>query len=91
MNCRLQTTNTKFSGTISPQISIQLHHNFTIKDSFTAVANNITLQQAPVSPNKAKPIQFQIDNPQIINKNPRVNYVGPLFIDFTSSATGLYG
>lgn len=68
MNCRMQTSANKYSASISPQIDIQLHHNYTIGDSFTAVVNDVTLQQAPVFPNKAKPYTFTIQNPQILNQ-----------------------
>ena len=68
MNCRLQTVGHKYSSSISPTISIQLHHNYSLGNTFTATANNVLLQQAPVFPNKAKPNKFQIDNPQIVNE-----------------------
>ena len=68
MNCRMQTSANKYTASISPQINIQMHHNYTIGDSFTAVVNNVPLQQAPVFPNKAKPFTFQIHNPQVLNQ-----------------------
>lgn len=35
----------------------------------------------------ASPAEFVIDNPQILNEEVRVNYIGRLFIDFTSSTS----
>jgi hypothetical protein len=67
MNCRLRTDATQITGSITPKLNIELHHNFTIQDSYVAVVDNVILKQAPITAALAKPVKFQIDNPQIIN------------------------
>ena len=80
--CRLRTSSNKVTTSIKPTMNIEVHHNYTIGNSYVATVNGVVLKQAPISPQLAKPVQFTISNPQIYSEKPKVNYVGPLFLDF---------
>jgi len=58
MNCRLQTNATIISGVFSPSLNIELHHNYTLLNSYVAVVNNVVLKQAPITAALAKPVKF---------------------------------
>lgn len=88
LDCRLQTISTVPTGPISPTVHIELHHNYTINTSIVALAD-ITLASAPISPILSSPSSFKISNPQFVNKRARINYIGPLFLQFTTQNTVL--
>jgi hypothetical protein len=84
INCRMRTASTKLASPISPTLDIEIHHNSTLSSHVTGTYG-VMLRQAPATGFLAKPQTFTIKNPQILNKKARINYVGPLFLDFINS------
>jgi hypothetical protein len=93
---RLQTTAPSHTAAISPTVDILVNHNFTYinqinqaVDSIVEVANQVPLgaiANVGSIPIMSRPDEFTINNPQILNEEVRINYIGRLFVDFDSSA-----
>lgn len=88
LNVRLRTTLTNFTAPITPTVDVYVHHNQSILNGFDPcfVEDVIGVQLGSVLPSMAAPEEFKIDNPQVLNDEIRVNYIGRMFIDFQSSA-----
>ena len=65
MFCKMRTVADKVSTQLSPTLNIEVHHNYTMGNSYVAVDNGVLLKQAPINPVLGIPKQFTIDNPQV--------------------------
>lgn len=48
------------------------------------------LTQAPVLPLLTAPQQFEIHNPQILNEDIQIGYIGPFYMQFASQVSGIF-
>lgn len=65
MFCKMRTSADEVTTSFSPTLNVEVHHNYTVGNSYVAVNDAVLLKQSPISPALAIPKQFTIDNPQI--------------------------
>jgi hypothetical protein len=87
LRIRLQTTLADHTAPIFPAVDILVNHNNSIVNSIVETAYLVPLATTNTpTPVMSRPDEFTISNPQILNEEVRINYIGRLFVDFDSSA-----
>lgn len=65
MFCKMRTVADKVTTSLSPTLNVEVHHNYTVGNSYVAVDDAVLLKQSPIIPVLGIPKQFTIENPQV--------------------------
>ena len=87
---RMETTADINPTALNPTIDIQINHNNSVDNSIVSQYTDLPLTQNPILPLLSAPALFEIHNPQIMNEYTQIGYIGPLFVQFTSTLAGQF-
>lgn len=87
---RMETTLPTHTAPISPIVDIHINHNHSVDSSIVSLKEDLMLTQAPILPLLAAPQKFEIHNPQILNEDIEIGYIGPVYIQFSSQVSGVF-
>ena len=87
---RMETTLTTHTAAINPIVDIHINHNHSVDSSIVSLKEDLLLTQAPILPLLSAPSKFEIHNPQIINEDIQIGYIGPLYFQFMSQISGVF-
>jgi hypothetical protein len=85
---RMETTLTSHTAPINPIVDIHINHNNSVDSSIVSLKEDLLLTEAPILPLLSAPQKFEIHNPQIVNEDIQIGYIGPLFMQFVSQVSG---
>lgn len=87
---RMETTLAINPVAIYPIVDIHINHNNSVDSSIVSLKEDLNLTQSPMLPLLSAPQKFQIYNPQILNEDIRIGYIGPVYMQFVSQVAGVF-